>query len=610
MAVKPLRPEDWLGPERAPAEPEFWREWLRLAATALDATCVSIVRPGGEGQPQRTMLRAGEQTQEFPAELIAAAVAGDPLQTVVSASGQGVFVLRLPWEESTGDTEVLVAVGEVRAATWPGAVPGPSWCDRALLWATAASRRRGRRESTALRRRADELANALELVVLVRAQETFKAAALEACNQLAERHEADRVVLGWWREPYIKVVAVSQMNRVEANMTAVGAVEAAMEEAVEQDATLVWPTPVVEDGSPPDEILTQHAALGREQGWAHLGTVPLRVGDRVVGAVTWHRQDRVISPDDAAGFALVLDALAPVLAEKERAEGWWGRRWKRRAEETLRRHWNLEHPWPKLAAVGAALLLAASVIVHVPYRVEAEFSLRPERQMVFSAPFDGFVASVRVAPGDFVAAGEGLFALDGTALRLEEAEQLADLSRFAREREQAEAERDLAAMRVAEAQRDQVQARLQRLRRQIEQTSAVAPFAGYVLDDGNLSERLGAPVRQGDALLRFAQLDGMYFELAVPEADAPLVADGTVVEIAFRSRPDEVFDATVTRIEPEAVVQATGAVFVVRAAPAGELPAGWRPGMTGIGKLITEKRSLLDIFTRRLRDWLHLQLWW
>ena len=131
-----------------------------------------------------------------------------------------------------------------------------------------------------------------------------------------------------------------------------------------------------------------------------------------------------------------------------------------------------------------------------------------------------------------------------------------------------------------------------------------------MLDDGNLSERLGAPVRQGDALLRFAQLDGLFFELEVPEADAPLIAVGTPVEVAFRSRPDETVRATVTLIEPEAVVRPEGARFIVRAAAVTALPDWWRPGMTGIGKLITEKRSLLDIFTRRLRDWLRLQLWW
>lgn len=608
MALNPLDPTAWLKPESAPDDPRFWREWLQQAAPALGATCAMIIRPAGGDQPQRTLLRAGEQMREIPDGLIAAVLAGEPLQTAAHELGGGHFAVRLPWD-GTGDDPV-VAVGEVPAAAWP-TESAPAWRDRVLLWATAAGRRRRIRELVTTKRRADELAHALELAVLVRAQKTFRAAALEACNQLANRHGADRVVLGWWREPYIKVVAVSQMNQVETNMTAVVAVEAAMEEAVEQDTALVWPLAEVEGEAMPAEIVAQHAGLGREQGWANLCTVPLRAGDRVVGAVTWHRQGgEPFTPDDAEGFALGLDALTPVLVEKERRQGWWGRRLKRSAEEAVRRHWNLHHPWPKLAAVIAATVLAAMILIRVPYRVEAEFALRPVHQMVFSAPFDGFVHEVDVAPGDFVAVGGALFALDGTALRLEEAELLADLSRYAREREQAEAARELAAMRVAEAQRDQIEARLQRLRRQISQTEAVAPFAGYVLDDGNLSERLGAPVRQGDALMRFAQLDGMFYELVVPEADTPLVAEGTTVEIAFRSRPDEVFTATVIAIEPEAVVRPEGAMFLVRAAPDAALPEGWRPGMTGIGKLITEKRTLLDIFTRRLRDWLHLQLWW
>ncbi|WP_221032089.1 efflux RND transporter periplasmic adaptor subunit [Actomonas aquatica] len=610
MALKPLQVSDWLQPSSQRDEPQFWREWLRQAAPALDASCVMLLRPAqADGQGPRTLLRAGEQTRDIPTRLIAKAMAHGPLQLASAELGGGTFALRLPWDELSDDP--LVAVGEVRPATWGTDGPDAAWQDRVLLWGAAVGRRRRIREVGTTRRRADELAHALELAVLVRAQRGFKAAALEVCNQLADRHAADRVVLGWWHEPYVKVAAVSQMNQVEDRMAAVGAVEAAMEETIEQDAALLWPVPPAAEGeSVATEIVAQHAALGRDQGFAHLCTLPLRDGERVVGAVTWHRQEGAFTADDAAAFALVLDGLTPLLVEKERAEGWWGRRLKRAAEESLRRHWNLQHPWPKLGAVAAAITLAVLLLVHVPLRVEAEFTLRPERQMVFSAPFDGFVESVAVEPGDFVAAGQPLYALDGTALRLEEAEMLADLSRYVREREQAEAKRDLAAMRVAEAQRDQVQARLARLRRRIAQTAAQAPFAGFVLDDGNLRERLGAPVRQGDSLLRFAQLDGLYFELAVPEADAPLIADGTPVEIAFRSRPDETITATVTRIEPEAVVQAEGAVFIVRAAPDGALPDWWRPGMTGIGKLITEKRSLADIFTRRLRDWLRLQLWW
>ncbi|MCF3649930.1 efflux RND transporter periplasmic adaptor subunit [Synoicihabitans lomoniglobus] len=608
MALKPRDVAEWLSADAAADEPTFWREWLRQARPVLGASCALIIQPATNGQAQRTLLRAGEQTRDLPEGLIAAALGEQPLQLRPHEIGGGTFAVRVPWDQAS--PTAVVVVGEITAKTWGADGPDEAWRDRALLWANIASRRRTNREADLTRRRADELAHALELAVLLRAHDGFKGAALELCNQLADRHGADRVVLGWWREPYVRVEAVSQMNQIEPHMAAVGAVEAALEEAVEQDATILWSAAERTEAEELPKITAQHAALAREQGWTGLCTMPLRSGSRIVGAVTWQRQDRGFTADEAMGFALVLDGVAPWLEQKERAKGWWGRRLKRSVEETARRHWNLQHPWPKLAAVLVAVLLVTSLLVRVPYRVEAEFSLRPVRQMVFSAPFDGFVESMMVAPGDAIEPGTPLFALDSTALRLEEAELLADLSRFLREREQAEAKRDLAAMRVAEAQRDQIQARLQRLRRQISQATATTPFAGIVLDDGNLSERLGAPVRQGDALLRYAQLDGLFFELSVPEADAPLIAVGTRVEIAFRSRPDEVVVAEVSRIEPEAVVGATGAVFMVRAVPEVTAADWWRPGMTGIGKLITEKRSLLDIFTRRLIDWLRLQLWW
>mgnify|MGYP006187950541 CR=1 FL=1 len=76
-----------------------------------------IVRPASAGQPQRTMLRAGDQTRDFPEGLIAAALGASPLQLASDGvAGGGTFALRLPWDD-TSDAP-LVAVGEVRAAAW------------------------------------------------------------------------------------------------------------------------------------------------------------------------------------------------------------------------------------------------------------------------------------------------------------------------------------------------------------------------------------------------------------------------------------------------------------------------------------------------------------
>lgn len=607
MAVTPRDAAEWTRAERVASDREFWQAWLDEAGGVLGATTALIVHPAKGEADARILLRWGRRTAP-PPDLSAGLTMAQPLVITAQDEDEFWFALRLPWDEPEEETLVVAGKAPASLLREPGEA---AWRDRLLLWATAPGRRRRARDLDVVRARADELAGAIELGARIRQQDDFTGATLEACNQLALRHRVDRVALGWWREPYVKLAAVSQHNRVEPRMTAVGAQEAAMEEAIEQDAAILWPEPpAVDEGAIDPEVRVQHRALAKTQGWVGLCTLPLRSGGRIVGAVTWHRSESIFTQDEAERFALVLDLIGPLLAEREVRSGGLMRRAKRSAENALLKHANLRHPWPKLGAVAVALALAASLIIHVPYRVEAEFTLRPLQQMVFSAPFDGFIAAVDVAPGDVVPAGGALFALDDTDLRLQEGELLADLSRFAREREQAEAARDLAQMRVAAARRDQVEAHLRRLRRQISQTVVRAPFAGTTLDDGNLAERLGAPVRQGDSLLRFARLDGLYFELAVPEADAPLMRDGRSVELAFSSRPEETQPAHIVRVEPEAVTRESGAFFIVRAAPGIAQPDWWRPGMTGIAKVITERRSLFDIFTRRLIDWLRLKLWW
>lgn len=608
MIVSPRAPNDWTRVDGLASDREFWRVWLGEAGPVLGATSACLMRPAQGDAAARVLLRWGRAVAPA-AELPAAVTPEDPLVLRPAASsGENWFALRVPWDEP--EEEPLAVAGLVPVAAW-AKTGEDAWRDRLLLWAASPGRRRRARELATLRDRADELAGAIELTARLRAQESFAAVTLEACNQLALRHHADRVALGWWREPYIRLLAVSQHNRIEPRMAAVGAQEAAMEEAVERDAAVLWPVPPADEGA--DEGAApcpQHRALAQAQGWMGLCTLPLRQGGRVVGAVTWHRSEALFNQEEAGRFALALDLIGPLLADREARSGNIFRRWKRAAELALERHANLRHPWPKLGAAVVALALAASLIIHVPYRVEAEFTLRPAQQMVMTAPFDGFIAAARTAPGMIVPAGGELFALDDTALRLEAGEVLAETSRYAREREQAEAAGNLADMRVAQARQDQAEARLSRLRRQIGQTVVRAPFTGTTLDDGRLSERLGAPVRQSDALMRFARMDGLYFELAVPEADAPLMRPGRAVEIAFSGRPADTQHATVTLVEPEAVTKANGAFFTVRAAPVAAQPAWWRPGMTGIAKVITERRSLFDLFTRRLVDWLRLKLWW
>ena len=77
----------------------------------------------------------------------------------------------------------------------------------------------------------------------------------------------------------------------------------------------------------------------------------------------------------------------------------------------------------------------------------------------------------------------------------------------------------------------------------------LAPFEGFVVE-GDLREKIAAPVKQGDVLLQVAKIDALFPELRVPEESIHEVVEGAAVDLAFASRPRARFPGQVERIEP------------------------------------------------------------
>ena len=171
-----------------------------------------------------------------------------------------------------------------------------------------------------------------------------------------------------------------------------------------------------------------------------------------------------------------------------------------------------------------------------------------------------------------------------------------------------EAERKLAEMQIAQARTDQAKAKLEILKNRLEQSQLRAPFDGVVVE-GDLRERVGAPLKQGDALFRVAHLERMFAEVLVAEADVRHIVPGAKAEVAFASQPGRRFPVVVERIEPLAQSRPEGNVFLVRCTLPAEMEAWWRPGMSGAAKIEAGRRTPLWQATHRTLDYLRLR-WW
>lgn len=450
----------------------------------------------------------------------------------------------------------------------------------------------------------EKFAAALDLMVAVNAEKKFLAAALAFCNGLATRFRCDRVSLGWLQGGYVKLRAMSRTEKFNRQMAAARALEIAMEEAIDQDDEILWP-------APPEAtvVARDHAQFAKDQGVPHLCSLPLRADTKPVAVTTCERQSAPFTSEELQQLRLCADQVARRLADLKHHDRWFGARWASNAREQFAKVLGPEHTWAKVLAIVLVAALAVVVFWRVPYRVEGEFILRSEEVAYLTSPFDGYIEQVHVRPGDVVAAGGTLLHLNTAELRLEESNALADWVRFQREAEKARATNALAEMRIALALADQAKARLDLVRYRLEQAAIRAPFDAVVVE-GDLRERLGAPVKQGDTLFRVARTDRLYVEAQVDERDVHEILTKSTGEIAFVSQPKLKFPVRLLTVEPAAIPKEKKNVFLVRCAMDGPPQRWWRPGMSGVCKLNVEKRTLLWIITHRTVDFLRMWLWW
>ncbi len=581
---------------------EFWRMFAQ--------TCVEITGANGGRVIVRTegqwRLAAGwPDARDFAVPMAGAgfeALAAQALREGIAASAAtaahlpGLVLVAL----STGDAkdECLFA-----AAMLPGGQDELLTAGNLLrLAADTPLLYQRQRQLERAKRELVNFSQALEVLAATNVHTRFLSVAMALVNELAVRHRCTRVSLGWRDGSYIRVQAVSGTDNFEKRMNVVQRLEAAMEEARDQDEEILWPA--LADS---DAITRDHQVYAELERLPALMSVPVRIEGEPRGVLTLERTE-AFGEYDALALRVIADQVARRLDDLRSHDRWFGARWASSWREGLAKFLGPKNTWLKVAAISGAAFLAFAVFVPLPYRVDGAFIVRAEQLMHVPAPYDGYLSSVKVRPGDLVKAGDELLRLDTSDLLIEMASARAERQRFASEAEKAEADRKLSDMRASRALEAQAEARVNLIRYRLDRAVMTAPFDGVVVE-GDLRERLGAPVKAGDVLLKVSQLKGLYVEMRVPERDVDLIGDSRTAEIAFTTRPEDTFAVTIDRIEPSAVTERDGSVFVLR----GQLEsrAEWlRPGMTGVAKIESSKRSFLWIATHRLIDFLRMKFWW
>lgn len=451
---------------------------------------------------------------------------------------------------------------------------------------------------------ADALAPAVSLLSAVNPYKQFHKYTMSLCNETASRFGCDRVSLGILKGRYVRVAAISHTEKFAKGMDLVQSIEAAMEECLDQDAEVVFPDP------PGSTFVTRAAAelSGRFDGHC-IVSVPIRDGEIPAAVLTLERSSP-IPPGlgDIRLLRLAADLVAPRLLELHTKSRWFGARFALWLREKLGAVLGPKHTWAKLAALLCMGAILFFIFARGTYSVEGTFVTKPVEQRVVAAPYDGFIAEVNVRPGEKVEAGATLMAeLETAELTSELAMKKAEMSAHLKDAALARRENKFAEAQAAEARAEQAEAECDLLADKLDKAKLYSPLTGVVLS-GDLTTRVGAPVKLGETLFEIAPVTEMEADLYVPEDEIADVAEGQTGELVAAGRPDEKIRFEVVRITPLAELVKQQNVFRVRVRLI-DAPAWMLPGLEGVAKVGVEERLLARIWSRRAVNWVKMKLW-
>jgi RND family efflux transporter MFP subunit len=468
-------------------------------------------------------------------------------------------------------------------------------------WVEAALRRQNGKYD---RERVERMAAAFDLIATALEPPGFKDACAAVVTELALRIGCEQVSVGFLSRGKVAVAAVSHAAQFERRMNMIRAIADAMDEAVDQKAVVLFPAR--NDWEYRIERAHRELARGNETG--SILTVPLHLGGRFFGALTFERPAGVAFDEATIELCDCVAAVAgPILDEKRQNDRPVVVKLALAIWTQLQRLFGPRYFGRKLATSLAVAALATLSIVTADFAVTAPAAVEGSVQRSLIAPFDGYIAAQFVRAGDQIVAGDAMATLDDKDRAVERLKWVAQKSEHQTEYGKAIAKGERASAQIAQAQIEQADAQIALLDEEIKRTRILAPFDGLVIS-GDLSQSVGAAVRRGEELFQLAPLDSYRVVLKVDERDVTEIHEGQTGTLLLTAMPLQPLRYAVTRITPVADVEEGSNVFRVEAELQKRSP-GLRPGMKGSAKTDVDRRLLISVWTRRLTDWLRLTAW-
>lgn len=491
---------------------------------------------------------------------------------------------------------------------------------RGLIWLQFLLYEYGKNHSAAANNDAELNTPPSPLIEKLLKEDSPQETAISLVNLLATQLQCARVSLGWQTAHGIYLDAVSFSANFDKRTHAMQLLLEVMNEAADQGANIHCVSqegaaevtqPTTAKPAAPEfstQIRRSHSQLLLEQSLQSVSSFLLRKDKRIIGVIV---MENAKAQDFTAEQQQFIQAQLPLIThildlKKTASSGLW-QRLKQLLLLQSARWFGEQRSLLKVIGIAVAAFFAV-LFIPTNYHISSDASLKSAYKHLLVSPQDGYLKSINVRPGDLVKKGDLLAQLNDDELSLQRRKLASQAQQYQQEYDTALANSNRVAAAIADTQVDQARIQLRLVEQQLERIQLLAPSDGMVVSD-DISQSLGAPVKQGDMLFEIAAVQGYLVQLMVDERDIAALQVGQGGHVKLTSLPHDVFEFRVKTITPISEILTGRNYFRVDASLQGETSV-LRPGMTGTGKITAGKRSLGWIWFHDLWHWLSLKLWW
>lgn len=594
----------WQKFRNAETPDEFIETWLAMLCRRIPGVSAALVTIGEPNVgpfapfsywPERSVVA---ETLSIVSERVVSERRGVVMNAGTAANGLPVQQLAYPFlvDDAVYGACALTIVGP--SASVNEVMRRVQW---ASGWVEVLLRRRLHDEEESLKERSRL---AFDILATVLDYRKFHPAAAALVTELALRLECDPVSVGLVHGGRCHVAEISHAAGFGKKMNMIRDIRAAMEEAVDQQAVVLYP--------PSDaweyRVTRAHEELSKSNGGHAVLTVPIQANHEIVGALTLQRPaGRTFDEATVDLCDAVASIVGPVLKEKQLND----RNILIKVGESLltqlKRLFGPNYFGRKLATVIAAAVVVYFSFATSLHTVTSPAVIRGTIQRTIVAPFRGYVASEGARAGEVVRKGDTLAQLDDQDLSLERIRLTTTREQKLVEYDQALSKHDRAETLIVRSQIEQAEAQLALIDEQLKRTRLVAPFDGFVVT-GDLSQSIGAAVERGEELYKIAPLDSYRVVLEVDESDIDEIKIGQTGVLRIAAQPEEPLRYSIERITAISS-QKDGRNYFTVEAKIENVSDRLRPGMEGIAKTAIDERLQIESYTKRLLDWARLTIW-